>query len=239
MQTTIWALTLFSPRSSIRMWLSSWPWSSWSCMKISSNGWSARITTRTCNKINNSFLKKHNFDVCRLDPDLPYGHRGHLRALWAAWPESSGSRWAGECVEWRGCQTAWTFPGSHWPLKAGVFKECKCIYSRRTLLTALRVVSSEPYSVTQLLKRAVCDGSTCFVQPYLPVVHVQNSWSSYCGESVSIASRRYFETDQFYYNRSSVKPSSLSFCLNAISSNILSSVASASGSLDLQIIRSE
>ena len=119
----LWALTRFSPRSSIRMCVSSWPWSpSW--MKISSRGWSARITTRTCNRRKEwagSPQRKAAASALRCFGSVPCGRTGHPRALWAAWLEFSGSRSAGECVEWRWCQTAWTSPGSRWPPKAETF----------------------------------------------------------------------------------------------------------------------
>lgn len=171
------------------------------------------------------------------EPGVPYGHRGRLRAWWAAWPESSGSRWVEECAEWRRCQTAWTSPGSHWPLKAGGLKHHRRFLSSRrgrTLPCLALKIRTEAYSVTQLLKGAVCNGSTGFVQTHLPVVHIQNSRPGYCGQRVLISSRQCFLTDRCYYSGGFMKSALLSFCLKAICSNILSSVASAPGSLDLQ-----
>lgn len=55
---------------------------------------------------------------CACNRSAPCVRTGHPRALWAAWPESSCSTSAEECAGWRWCQTAWTSPGSHWPLKA-------------------------------------------------------------------------------------------------------------------------
>lgn len=78
-------LTLFSPRSSIRMWPSSWLWSP-SCTKISSSGWSARITTRTWNETNlvlNSRVWCFSADLMCIQTNegiVPCVHRGHPQA---------------------------------------------------------------------------------------------------------------------------------------------------------------
>lgn len=45
----------------------------------------------------------------------------------------------------------------------------------------------ETHSVTQLLKRAVCNGPTGFVQTDFPVVNIHNSRSCYCGEKHKVS----------------------------------------------------
>lgn len=88
------------------------------------------------------------------------------------------------------------------------------------------------YPVTQLLKRTVCNGPAGFVQTHFPVVNIQDSRPCYCGEvykeSTCITHARHRLNTHLNWNP-------LSFCLKAISSNIWSSVASASGSLVLQV----